>query len=603
MDTSQNDINPEELWQAMQAALQAEEWETLIDVGEKLLNTKAATPEAKALLVEGYVKQAEKLYLQENEKALALCEQALKLDAHCADAYTLRGDIYRYSDLYEGQEGAALALASYNQAIRELTIQIGGNPSFAPLYTKRAKGYNKRTSAAEFIMLPGFGQVTPDMSQEIREGYERELADLTHAVELSPTDAEAYLLRAFAYCQPNSHVRDRDHALNDFDKAIEYGFEPLGGVYVSRGYLFTLEKQFDEALSSYERAIALGTVEAFSARGNIYVEIGQYARALMDFQTYITRSNASGYSGWLRFGYQIRRIVNSLLAENQDEEALAICQRIVGKLSDEDINTLGFAHDFFSSLVAILKYRIIHDTISRYVTPLILSKSHLELLRTDTLIKTLLEVRAKTRGDIHTSFNYELNALWYQLEMDNPDAVGGDRNYLISLASLMALFFPEEALRRRARIYEYDKKDNRKALNDYKALLDIVPDDPKLYARAADLYTQLNDFQMGISLYTEAIDLSGDAEASGEYYGGRAKVYQNMGDYGKAVEEYTVALRLNPGSDNAYGWLISRAWCYSMLKNWALAKLDYEELIRQNPDSEHLAGQLSEVERQLLRSA
>jgi tetratricopeptide (TPR) repeat protein len=119
-------------------------------------------------------------------QAIADLDQAITLNHDRSDCHYLRGEIYAL----KGDSG--LAAIDFNEAISQLTVDIGRTPDDAMLFHKRANAY-----------------------REIGN-YDRALSDYNSAIALKPHDHEIYDDRS------SSHLRQGDHsrAIADLSEVI-----------------------------------------------------------------------------------------------------------------------------------------------------------------------------------------------------------------------------------------------------------------------------------------------------------------------------------------------------------------------------------------------
>jgi tetratricopeptide (TPR) repeat protein len=107
-------------------------------------------------------------------------------------------------------------------------------------------------------------------------------ADFSKAIELKPNYPEAYFQRGL-----NDDLSgDSAGALRDYNKAIELNPKFIDA-YMTRAVLYLLGNRGALAIADYTRVIELKPDgESYYVRGNSYLEIGEYAKAIID----LTRS-------------------------------------------------------------------------------------------------------------------------------------------------------------------------------------------------------------------------------------------------------------------------------------------------------------------------
>lgn len=107
---------------------------------------------------------------------------------------------------------------------------------------------------------------------------EKALADFAKAIELKPDYPEPYFSRGLLHDLNNK----RALALKDYNKAIELNPNFINA-YMTRAVLYLLDGKGQLAIADYTKVIELKPDgESYYVRGNSYLEIGQYAKAITD---------------------------------------------------------------------------------------------------------------------------------------------------------------------------------------------------------------------------------------------------------------------------------------------------------------------------------
>lgn len=186
-----------------------------------------------------------KIYLTNYAEAMKDAEQAANLDANCARAFVLMGDV-----LF-AQKDYLKALKAYMDA-----SQLPNPPSQA---------------------LVGKARVMNQIGNP-KEAYRL----LDEAIQLEPANAEYYYARGIL----NNGKEKFKIALLDFDKAIS--LKPkfnLFGLYLNRGATYLTLKQNGKALDDFTKATELDprNASAFHSLGLIHYEDGDYEEAITDF--------------------------------------------------------------------------------------------------------------------------------------------------------------------------------------------------------------------------------------------------------------------------------------------------------------------------------
>jgi tetratricopeptide (TPR) repeat protein len=107
------------------------------------------------------------------------------------------------------------------------------------------------------------------------------LADLDEAIQLNPSNADAYYGRGLAY----SASQQYESAIADFTRAIELA--PRARTYDSRGKVHLKAGNFAAALRDFSRSIELDPefAKAWRHRAEIRAAMGDYASARQDVMT------------------------------------------------------------------------------------------------------------------------------------------------------------------------------------------------------------------------------------------------------------------------------------------------------------------------------
>lgn len=103
-------------------------------------------------------------------------------------------------------------------------------------------------------------------------------ADYTKAIELKPDYAEAYFQRGLG----RDLGRKTRAALEDYNKAIELNPKFINA-YMTRAVIYLLDNKGREAIADYTKVIELKPDgDSYYVRGNAYLEIKEYAKAVTD---------------------------------------------------------------------------------------------------------------------------------------------------------------------------------------------------------------------------------------------------------------------------------------------------------------------------------
>jgi tetratricopeptide (TPR) repeat protein len=209
-------------------------------------------------------------------RALADCEEAIRLDPSYALAFRTRGD-------------ARVATKELDKAIADFSEVIRLTP-------QEPDGYLYRADAR--VEVRDFDGAIADLSQCIRldptdsavfaargtvwllkKQIAKAMEDVDHALHLDPKDIYAYLARA----NLRRENGEFDQAIADSTEAIKLDPQMWEG-YVSRGTALRAKKEYDRAIADFTEAIRLDPDNArpYTSRGAVEAERQQYDKALAD---------------------------------------------------------------------------------------------------------------------------------------------------------------------------------------------------------------------------------------------------------------------------------------------------------------------------------
>ena len=202
--------------------------------------------------------------LNQNERAIQDFDKAIQLNPNYAEAYNSRGYVYLKQEQYER------AIQDFNKAV-EL------NPNLNDVYKRRGKAY--QMSGQNERAIADF-----DKAIEFKWNNDPFLkSDRKDILSVKDTAlAELYFNRGLAY----SNLKQYEQAIQDFNKAIEYGaVKQVAEAYSVRGFVYGHLEQYERAIADFDKAIELrpNFVAPYLWRGGAYVELKQYERAIQDF--------------------------------------------------------------------------------------------------------------------------------------------------------------------------------------------------------------------------------------------------------------------------------------------------------------------------------
>jgi len=179
------------------------------------------------------------------DSAVVEFSTAVRLDPEFANGYQYRGVAYYW------QKNNDRAIADFSEIVR--------------LRPNAAKGYSLRGSL-----------------YNAKKECDSAIAEFTKVIELDSDDnPSAYNNRGWAYCLKGEY----DRGLEDIEKALELD-DKKHYIYHSRGYAYSGKMEYDKAIADFTESLRLKkTDEAFTDRGKAYIEIGDYAAAIEDFES------------------------------------------------------------------------------------------------------------------------------------------------------------------------------------------------------------------------------------------------------------------------------------------------------------------------------
>lgn len=119
------------------------------------------------------------------------------------------------------------------------------------------------------------------------------MVNLSKAIQLAPTDFEAYRLRGRIYFERGQYSK----AISDFSVAIKYAKSPndKASMFKMRGKMYACLGTHDLAIVDFTKSISLkplGSRAAFLLRGNQYFAVKQYQKAVDDYTKSIAVANS-----------------------------------------------------------------------------------------------------------------------------------------------------------------------------------------------------------------------------------------------------------------------------------------------------------------------
>ena len=289
----------------LDSAEQAEDWEKVIELGEKILELDANQHIITLSVRDTYFKQGNILLEQKSYKqAVQYFDDSIRLDTEFADGYLWR------SVAYLQLKFNAQALKDFNQSVelnsgeptivyckrgeiyllqKQFDLAIADFSKSISLDSKYAEAYEKR--GLTYLVKGGNTQAEQDFTRARDEFYERgqslygqkqyylSVEIFSKALNLDPNYAWAYISRGASY----HNVKEYEKAIADYNKALD--LDPkYADAYYNRGNTYCILKEYEKAIADYNKAIELDPkyAMAYNGRGVAYKNLRENEKAIQD---------------------------------------------------------------------------------------------------------------------------------------------------------------------------------------------------------------------------------------------------------------------------------------------------------------------------------
>jgi len=382
--------------------------------------------------------------------------------------------------------------------------------------------------------------------------------DLDQAIELDPTDATSYFLRAVF-----EFGKDPDRALADLSQVIQ--LDPrFTAAYLSRAGIYENQQEYARALADYDQVLKFdpGSAMAFNGRGFDYYKTNDYDRALADYNqalrlkpNYAIALNNRGNLYFDRNDYD-RAIADYNEAIRVDPKyAFAYNNRGNTYYSRRDYDHA--IPDLDQAIQLDPNYAVAYN-----------NRGNVYFDRRD-YDRAIADYSQAIRSDPKYAIAYSNRGNTYYNKNDYDHAIP-DLDQAIQLDPKYAV-----AYNNRGNVY-FTKHDYDRAIADYSEAIRVDPKFAIAYSNRGNGYFNQRDFDRGIADYTEAVRLDPN---NASMWNGRCLGRAVIGQLQEALADCNEALRLRRDDANALG---NRGLAYLKLGQFALAIADYDAALRIN---------------------
>jgi tetratricopeptide (TPR) repeat protein len=402
---------------------------------------------------------------------------------------------------------------SSDETIADLTKAIQLNPSYAEAYFERAE--------TRFRWAKEYHTLSEDMKAN-RAILEAPLADYIRAIQLNPQYAIAYYQRGNIY----AHIGDRQAALVDYSKAIQLNPQ-YADAYYQRGNVYAQVSDRQTALADYNKAIQLVSddPEFYCARGLLRDQLGDRRGATTDY-------------------LQVVRFAPPKAVEQADNQR-AITQFI--RLIDEFPN---LAHVYYRG-IAYFYVPNVHTGIYRKI-----GNHGKKDLDQAIQINPKFADAYYYRG-LSSSSSESIQDFTKAIELDPPFSAA---YFERGLAQIREISYTDEI----------DVHARQNAIRDFSQAIELAPNYARAYYYRGRLHSLGQDDSKAVKDYAQALRLDAlvhyyDPDVFKDYlqilktpprnsvdYYKRGTLRRYLGDESGAISDLNQAIRLDPNLANAY---------------------------------------------------
>lgn len=270
-------------------AFDRQDYKAAIPLYEKLMQIQPDSTHSPQKLAVIYLSPK----FQNIEKAIALLNDAVKLDKSSAELYKARGDAY-------------FSAHQYSKALADFTHALQLNPDAKNVLASRGKVFHQlrqdEDAIRDYTEYLNFSPDNPEIlvdraiSRWSLNESDAALSDLNRALEVRPEYVPAYITRSAVFQKSNNYKDARRDAL----KALRLSpnnhvaMNNLGWIEYRSGNLVEARKILDKVI-----AISPRYAEAYSSRGDIRFDGADVKGAIDDYEHALAldRNNRSAITG------------------------------------------------------------------------------------------------------------------------------------------------------------------------------------------------------------------------------------------------------------------------------------------------------------------
>ena len=363
---------------------------------------------------------------------------------------------------------------------------------------------------------------------------------------------------------------DSDRALADLSQAIK--LQPTSAeAYANRAVLYLAKGERGRALADTNRALALKPEAAlvYNNRGLIYLQSGDYDRAIADFSQTLTL----------------------LVPTHDSSTAIRPDGRQLGALNLSDRNNVPLVNFIFSELSADLVHinrAIAYLSKGDYDRALADLNEAIQLqpgrvvayfnratvyLAKQDVDRALADLNQTIKRQPDFALAYLQRGGVYSAKGDADHALA-DLNQAIALQPRAAVFYSGRGA------FHADRDDHDRAIADFSQAITLQPDLIVAYRYRGNSYREKGDDDRAFADFDRALTLAPDNAAA---YNSRGWAYAQTGDFDRALADLNRALELKPDEASIYD---SRGFAYAGKGNYDLALADYDQALKLKPDAD-----------------